>query len=129
MSQGNLVYTTLRNSIDLRKNILETGIDTIRVLQRYENIRDIKAKKMALLNELKRCCDNVNRELGHFKKDLPSIDFKDYIKEKEKKHHVMHHKKVEHLHQIEKIEEHKAAKDPLQQELEQLRKRLESINI
>ncbi len=131
MKEENHVYTSLRNSMEIRRDILETGIDAVRVLQRYEAIRDIKSRKMTLVNELKKSCDNVHRELIHFRKDLPNINFKEFIKEKEKKHHTVHNKHVLHsqIEHKEQKEEHKIAKDPLQQELEQLRKRLENINI
>ena len=130
--EQNPVYTALRNSIEVRREILETGIDAVKILQRYETIRDIKSKKMTLLNELKKSCDNVHRELGHFRKDLPSVDFKEFIKEKEKKHHIKHkseHKHHEHIEHKEKTEEPKTHIDPLQHELNELRKRLENINI
>ena len=130
MKEENPVYTSLRNSIELRRDVLETGIDAVKILQRYETIRDIKARKMILINELKKTCDNVHRELAQFRRDLPNVNFKEFIKEKEKKHHVAHqtehHIQREHK---EKTEETKIEKDPLQHELNELRKKLENISI
>ncbi|MBS3134143.1 hypothetical protein J4214_02835 [Candidatus Woesearchaeota archaeon] len=134
--QENPVYTTLNNSVDLRRHILETSIDGIKVLQRYENIKEIKAKKMALLNELRKCCGDAHKELTHFKRDMPHVELKEYIKEQ--KPHITHHKEEHkdihkeiehHANKEEHREERKIIKDPLQNELEELRRRLDNINV
>ncbi|MAG47848.1 hypothetical protein CL617_04540 [archaeon] len=130
--KSNPVYTSIGNSVDLRREILETSMDSVKILQKYENIREIKSHKTTLLNELKKCCDTIHKDLTHFKRDLPNINFGDYIKQP--RAHVQHkkvHIKVPKPHKVKPVVHHKPkiVLDPLQRELSDLRNRLDRIKI
>ncbi len=66
------VHVRLENSVSNRKAILQTTIDTMQLIKRYENLGSIRKEKEIQFAEFKRVMNSINRMIREVRlKELP----------------------------------------------------------
>jgi len=111
------VHIRIDNSIDKRKQILESALLTAKLLQEYENLKVIRNEKLKQLSLLKKIIKEIKILFNNLEyKELPEVKLP---KPKESKKPS---KKIKTIKQEE-------PKTKLQLELEEIRKKLENLKI
>src|SRR3989344_1566149 len=75
------VYVQLENPSSTRKNVLESAIIAVELLEKYEYTKEIKALKREKMKLAKKIVYDLNLELSALTKALPQA----YISKKEKR--------------------------------------------
>ena len=81
------VHVCLHDSLNKRREILQSTVDVIQLLKRYDNIKRIRAEKEQVFGDFRKCMASVNFLFKRVKmRDMPldSQDLKVYKAKKEK---------------------------------------------
>ena len=119
-NKNNIAYVKINDHISFRKHILLSSIDIIKILEKYENIKQIRNEKRKILVELKEKIVDLNNDALLIKELLPGVN--------------KHELKREAREVEEKIEKVKYPKKSegyrhLQHELNELQDKLNKLNI
>jgi len=79
----NVAYVQIYDPISFRRHILLSGIDVIKILEKYEDLKKIRNEKRKLMSELKQKMFGLNHE-SLFLKELLSETSKGELKEETK---------------------------------------------
>ncbi|MCD4666856.1 hypothetical protein K8R47_03535, partial [archaeon] len=97
------VYVKIIQSNYLRKNLLQSTVSTIMLLQRYYNLKKIKLDKIKEIENLDISFKKIYKDFRALKKALPHID---YEKEEVKKETKEYKKKSKERRGHERHETH-----------------------
>ena len=117
----NQVYISVPNPIDSRKNLLLASIDTINLLERYEQLKQIRARKKKAIFGIKTLLSEINNDLALVKVKFPYVEKKEIKKEEIELEH-----KIEKTHpESKKSETYKH----LSKELKEIQDKLAKLEI
>jgi len=68
-----LMFVEIRNPNSLRKDILGTALDSTSLVKEFGNIKELKEKKLQIINELRNEMENIKKEMSNLEKRLPKI--------------------------------------------------------
>lgn len=121
------VHIMLENPLATRKEILTCALDTAKLLKDYEELSNIKEKKIKTIRKLSR----VMREIKLLEKQLSELHLPhmNEAAEIEFPHHhqVMHHEKKQLEVAPKKIVKEKPESEKLKDELEAIEEKLKSL--
>jgi len=80
----NIAYIPVNDPLFMRRHVILSMIDVIRLLESYENFKKTKKQKRHLISELRGKLNEVESDLEHFKNLFPEVKQKE-IKEEKKK--------------------------------------------
>ncbi len=112
------VYVRIDSALTLRREILETAIESTALLKRWESYKILREMKLAEIKELKKIMDNIEKEFREFKKHLPKVE----IKEEEKPREIQKEEKKEAVVKDSGLSE-------IDSEIEELKARLSQLKI
>lgn len=118
-SAKNIAYVPINDPVLFRKHILLSNIDVIKILEKYESLKQIRNDKRKLFLELRQKLVNINEQVNNLHSILPEIN-KYELKKEEKKVE----KEVDDIKYPKKSEGYKH----LQHELEDLQDKLSKLN-
>ena len=122
--EDDLFFVEIREPADVRKEVLESQKIVIGGLQRYENIKFLRAKKAESIHKLKSELKELSKELSELKSILPSAGIKVVSKPKKKAKSV----KEEEVKEEEHVKEKPANElEKLEAELHDIEKKLSSL--
>ena len=75
------VYVQLESPSSTRKDVLESAIMAVELLEKYEYTKEIKALKKEKMKHAKKLIDELNQEVHSLTKSLPQA----YVNKKEKR--------------------------------------------
>ena len=122
--EEDLFFVEVLEPADVRKDILESQKIVIGGLQRYENIKFLRAKKAESINKLKGELKKLAKELTELKTVLPSAGIK-VISRPRKKAKVVKKEKVKEEKKVERMPASELEK--LESELQDIEKKLSSL--
>ena len=132
MSQSNKsVFIQLHDPVTLRREILQTAVKAVETLEKYEYFREIRLLKKRKLKESRNLMHSLHSDIHNLINTLPETE----IKEKEKRiineARIMHNKKPIHTHHHHKEKSPRSSTEikRLEEELEEIKSRLHSIEI
>ena len=131
MSQSNKsVFIQLHDPVTLRREILQTAVKAVETLEKYEYFKEIRLLKKRKLKESRNLMHSLHSDIHNLISTLPETE----IKEKEKRiineARIMHNKKPLHTHHHkEKSHRSRTEIKRLEEELEEIKSRLHSIEI
>ncbi len=117
-----LFFVELRNPVQVRRNLLEAQKEIVESLQRYENIKFIRNKKIESIEKLRKDIKELIKLISNFKTVLPSAKIKEaqmIVKEvmrpkkrkkksakkkKAVKHKVQSQEEIKPMSELEKLE-------------------------
>jgi len=82
MQNNKEVYVGIENSLQIRRDILTSSINFIRLLERYEHLKELRTNKENEVLYLKTLLKEIKTSLSQYNNVIPSIEEKDEIKEK-----------------------------------------------
>lgn len=121
--ENNYVYKKLINSSYIRKDALLLAIESIKLLQDYENIKTLRKEKYQLLDLGKERILELNKNLSRLKEKIPKAKL-----EKEKSKQTVKQMRKKEVKEIKHIE-HKPIVSSLDMELENIKHKLDSLKI
>ncbi|MDP2749913.1 MAG: hypothetical protein Q8O89_03720 [Nanoarchaeota archaeon] len=74
MKEQTTFYVSLKDPVEIRKNILESSKGIIQLLQRYDHIVELKNNRLHKIAELRKIAKELARLAGQLKMALPSVD-------------------------------------------------------
>lgn len=119
-SSKEIAYISINNPIQFRKHLLLTGVDTIRLLEKYEFLKQIRTEKRRLLLDLKEKLSHLNEA------SLSVHNFFPEVSEKELKKESM---KVEEKIDEAEIPKRSEGYKNLERELRELQEKLANLNL
>ena len=122
--EEDLFFVEVEEPADVRREILESQKIVIGGLQRYENIKFLRAKKAESINKLKGELKKLAKELSELKSVLPSAGIK-VISRPRKKAKVVKKEKVKEEKKVERMPASELEK--LESELQDIEKKLSSL--
>ena len=126
MPEEGLMHVGILNPKTYRKEILENAISTIKLLKGFERINVLRKEKEIAKSELKSKLRELNKLIKEFNTSLPKVKIPELKITKE----VSSEKKSEEIKVTDKKikMEHKTSNlDKLDQDIDLLRKKLESL--
>jgi len=120
--EDDLFFVEVKEPADMRREVLESQKIVIGGLQRYENIKFLRAKKVESINKLKSQLKELSKDLSELKTILPSTGIKVVSKPKKKDVKEEKLKEVEHVKKTPANELEK-----LESELHDIEKKLSSL--
>ncbi len=118
----NMAYMPIYDPVSFRRHLLLSGIDVIRMLEKYESLKQVRAEKKKIILELKEKLISLNEDAEVLKEKFP------LIKETELKQES---KKIEK--KVERLDESKPKRSEgykhLEKELYELQEKLSRLNI
>jgi hypothetical protein len=69
-------FVGIQNPAELRRELLEASKRMVEVLKRYENFRDKRAQKKALIEQLRRIMNDLNRMNSKLKQFMPKSNIR-----------------------------------------------------
>lgn len=121
--EKDLFFVKLSNPFDARRNVLEAQKDIVKGLQRYENIKFLREKKLENIGKLRVIIKELLKLISGLKSALPQTKLRETVKVKEKIKIV---KKKAAKKEAKEVVEEKEAKKPIG-ELEKLEAELDAI--
>lgn len=122
--EDDLFFVEVKEPADVRREVLESQKIVIGGLQRYENIKFLRAKKAESINNLKSELKELSKELSELKSILPSTGINVVSKPKKKAKSV----KEEEVKEEEHVKEKPANElEKLEAELHDIEKKLSSL--
>lgn len=115
------VYVPVIDEKASRKNILLTAVDTINFLERYEYLKQIRAKKKGAMSRVKVLIEEIDNDLELMKQKLPHVEEKQIEKEEIKLEKKQEKSKIE----TRKLDSYKQ----LDRELMQIKEKLARLEI
>ena len=73
-----LFFVELKDSAEVRKNLLETLKDILSFLQKFEKFRSKRHEKIENIHKLRTLLRQAHKMMGHLKAKLPQTDLKPY---------------------------------------------------
>ncbi len=118
----NLAYVPIYDPISFRKHVLLSSIDVIKMLEKYESLKQIRNEKKKLIFQIREKIINLNDGVFYLKEKFP------LIKETELKQES---KKIER--KMDKLDETRPKRSEgykhLEKELQDLQEKLGKLNI
>ena len=116
----NAAYARINDPVSFRRHILLSSIDILKILERYESLKQIRNEKKKMLSELKSKALELNEKSSFLKELLPNVNKHELKKEE---------REVEE--RIEKVKYPKKSEGyrHLQRELSELQNKLSKLNI
>lgn len=125
--QSQELYVSIREPIEIRRNLLESSKDIIETLKRFQNISGLKDKKLNEINNLKSDVRDINRLLSKLRGGLPKTKLKfEAVQETEKQ--KGHEKKAQTESKAEKPKKELTEIEKLEKELEEIESKLNEIS-
>ncbi|MCX8147242.1 MAG: hypothetical protein N3D84_02130 [Candidatus Woesearchaeota archaeon] len=126
MAKEAIFYMKIENPVDLRRALLESLRDVLRALQKFEDLKKIRAEKAKEIAVLNNCMKEINLMIGKVKSHLPPVPVKIQLKEIKPK------KKEERAIKQEKEEKKEEAVESLEvaeleRQLKEIEKKLERL--
>ena len=109
--ENDVSYIKIDSPLDARKTILNAAIQATYILRYIESYKQIKARKLEIIREINAVMEKIERETIKLKGALP--------KEKE----------IQGIEPIKIKEEKSGYKDPLEKDLEEIRRRLLDLRV
>lgn len=122
--EEDLFFVEVLEPADVRKDILESQKIVIGGLQRYENIKFLRAKKAESINKLKGELKKLAKELSELKTVLPSAGIK-VISRPRKKAKVVKNEQAKEEKKVNRMPASELEK--LESELQDIEKKLSSL--
>src|SRR3989338_4213608 len=69
----NMAYVPIYDPISFRRHILLSGIDAIKMLEKYESLRQVRAEKKKIILELKEKLISLNENAEILKEKFPLV--------------------------------------------------------
>jgi len=126
-----VMHVQVEGPIDLRKQVLNTAINSAEILNHYEVLREIKHRKKQYQQKLREVLKELNELKAKLDSDLPEV--KDFDHKKTKYIAPMTplpKPKKEEKQKLEKKavkKQRSPHKNPLEREIESMRRKLESL--
>ncbi len=76
MKNEEVFYVQIQNPTEFRRSLLEASRDMLRGLQKYEDLKKIRAKKEKEISHLKSVIKEINNLVNQAKNSLPSVSVK-----------------------------------------------------
>lgn len=121
--EKDLFFAEVKDPVDVKRNLLEAQKDIIEGLQRYENIKFLREKKLENINKLRSTIKELLKLISNLKAALPQAKIREAVKIKKKTKVA---KKKAAKKKAKEIAEEKEAKKPMT-ELEKLESELSAI--
>lgn len=118
-----LFFVDVRDHVDVRRNVLEAQKEVVEGLQRYENIKFLREKKLENITKLRGIIKGLFKSISDLKAALPQTKLREAIKIKKKSKPV---KRKTEKKEFLKAEEKKETEKP-KTELEKLESELSAI--
>ncbi|MBU0461219.1 MAG: hypothetical protein KJ574_01395, partial [Nanoarchaeota archaeon] len=77
----NIFYVHLSEPVEIRKSILESSRQAVRLLQRYESIIELRVKKTEQINNLRKNFRELTLLINKLKQEMPKVNVR--VKSKE----------------------------------------------
>ena len=113
-----IAYMPINDPKSFRRHILLSSIDVIKILEKYENLKQIRNEKKNILVEFKQKLNELNENVNNFKELVPKVN-KHELKREEKEVE----QRIEKIKYPKKSEGYKH----LQRELQELQEKLSKI--
>jgi len=121
--EKDLFFVEVRDPVDVKRNVLESQKEIIEDLQRYENIKVLREKKLEEIDKLRGMLKELLKIISDLKAALPKTMLRETVKIKRKS--KAEEKKAEEKKSKE-AEQEKEARKPMS-ELEKLEGELSAI--
>ena len=69
----NVEYVQIDQPVVIRRNILETAVESANSLKFFEDYKEIKSKKVSQIKKIRTLLRKINREMLAFEKLLPEV--------------------------------------------------------
>ena len=113
------LYNFITEPNSKRRDLLNLAIESIELIQRTDRLKEIRERKLMIMNSLKEEVALTQKAILHFEKMMP-VKMKEEgerIQEKVERSKV----KIEQVHKVEKL-------DSLSMELEDIKHKLNNLN-
>lgn len=122
-SDTSILHVQIDNPTDVRRNILESAINSAEILKNYEKYREIRHRKKQYMERFAKISKEIKEEINKLEDNLPEI--KEEVKKPEiprvtEQKPVVKVKKVVHKEPIIKQQ----PKSKLEQDIDEIRKKL-----
>ncbi len=122
------VFVAIRDSVNLRRDILECSRDIIGSLKKYQNLERLKTEKFNGINQLRSIIRDINRTISKLKGTLPKTKLKIVLpqqkQEKKAKEQEMSDVKEKKSEQPQETKKKLTEVDKLEAELSEIESRL-----
>lgn len=124
--EKDLFFVEVKEPTDVRKNVLEAQKGIVEGLQRYENIKFLRAKKLENINKLKGFIKELLKLFSDLKAALPKTKIKE-AKVKKKPRIVKKDVKKKKVKRKEEVKKTKTELERLESELSAIEEKLSSL--
>lgn len=76
MTDKDIFYVEVHRPIDFRRSLLEASRDLLRALQKFEDLKKVRADKMKEIAKLKSIVRDINSILNQAKNHVPALNIK-----------------------------------------------------
>ncbi|MFC1753151.1 hypothetical protein ACFL96_07115 [Thermoproteota archaeon] len=74
MTDKDVFYVEIHNPVDFRRSVLEASRDLLRGLQKYEDLKKVRNKKLKEISILKSVIKEINSLVNQARNVLPSVN-------------------------------------------------------
>ena len=85
----NIFFVEVRESDEIRRDVLESIKEIVKNLQRFENFKEIRKKKIESINILEKAISEVSKIIPDLKKSLPGVKIRAVGKRKSRRKKVI----------------------------------------
>ncbi|MDP6648248.1 MAG: hypothetical protein QGH34_02555 [Candidatus Woesearchaeota archaeon] len=85
----NIFFVEVRESDEIRRDVLESIKEIVKNLQRFENFKEIRKKKIESINRLEKAISEVSKIIPDLKKSLPGVKIRAVGKRKSRRKKVI----------------------------------------
>ena len=116
---SNITYVSIKDPVAFRRHILLSGIDAIKILEKYELLKQIKNEKRKLFSQLKEKLLGLKSDAMFIREYFPDVNEHEIKKEKK-----IVERKVDDVKYADKTINYKN----LQKDLRELQDKLNNLN-
>lgn len=73
MEERDMFYVEIQNPLEVRRNLLEASRDLLRGLQKYEDLKKVRANKVKEITKLKNILKEINALFNQAKNHMPAV--------------------------------------------------------
>jgi hypothetical protein len=74
--EEDIFYVHIKEPVEIRKTILESSKQTVKLLQRYENIREVRIRKVEQINKLRKNFRELVVIVNKLKQEMPKVNIR-----------------------------------------------------
>jgi chromosome segregation ATPase len=132
MTDKDIFYVEIHHPVDFRRSLLEASRDLLRALQKFEDLKSVRADKMKEIAKLKSTVKDINSILNQAKNQVPALNIKLPEPPKAKEKPKEEKKPAAHAHNIKKKDikvQYKAQRDvtDLEKQMKEIESKLGSL--